>query len=37
MDEKARLKRFAYDMAATIVLTVVASAVVGTLGSRSPS
>jgi hypothetical protein len=32
MDEKARLKRFAYGMGATIVLTVIAGALFGTLG-----
>lgn len=32
MDEKARLKRFAYGLVATIVLTVVAGALFGTLG-----
>jgi len=32
MDEKARLKRFSYGMAATIVLTVIAGAFFGTLG-----
>jgi hypothetical protein len=32
MDEKTRLKRFAYGLVATILLTVVAGAVFGTLG-----
>jgi hypothetical protein len=32
MDEKARLKRFAYGMGGTIVVTVIAGALFGTLG-----
>jgi hypothetical protein len=32
MDEKTRLKRFAYGLVATIVLTVVAGALFGTFG-----
>ena len=32
MDEKARLRRFAYGMAATVVLTVLAGIFFGTLG-----
>ena len=32
MDEKARLKRFSYGMIATVVLTVIAGALFGTLG-----
>ena len=32
MDEKARLRRFGYGLAATVVLTVAAGALFGTLG-----
>jgi uncharacterized membrane protein YgaE (UPF0421/DUF939 family) len=32
MDEKTRLKRFGYGMAATLVLAVVAGALFGTFG-----
>ncbi|WP_368416469.1 hypothetical protein [Falsiroseomonas sp.] len=32
MDEKTRLKRFSYGMVGTVVLTVIAGALFGTLG-----
>ncbi|WP_237215435.1 hypothetical protein [Falsiroseomonas oryziterrae] len=32
MDEKARLRRFAYGMGATVVLTILAGIFFGTLG-----